>query len=112
MNNIIFLLGNTNTYNNLVYNTLNDCIDASTIFKNEINWKIIKNLYIINHSSSNQNNYSNSPYFNNYYISEYMNGYRSGQTDYLKEAKRASINTAYFSGDFSCMYRPCINVHE
>lgn len=105
-NNIIFLLGRKNTYNNLVYNTLNDCIDASTIFKNEINWKIPKLLNIINHSSNNENNYSSGPLFCNK-----NDGYfNSENTSYQKEV--VDVYLIYVNGIGHVMYRPCISIHE
>ena len=106
MNNIIFLLNRKNTYNNLVYNTLNDCIDASTIKKNEINWKIPKYLYVINHSSSNENNYGSGPFFYNK-----NDGYTTIEGPlYPKETINLYISQLAIIS--SVMYRPCISIHE
>lgn len=106
MNNIIFLLGAKNTYNNLVYNTLNDCIDASTMYKNEINWKIPKFLCIINHSNNNENNDSSGPLF--YNIND---GYwNSEKTLYQKETLYEYLS--YLGVTSYIVYRPCISIHE
>lgn len=108
MNNIIFLLSNKNTYNNLVYNTLNDCIDASTIFKNEINWKMPKNLSILNHASSNESVWAYSPAFYNrgdkYYYTQIAKHSKGSSRDFIL------IGTNNTLAAF--MYRPCINIHE
>ena len=106
MNDIIFLLGAKNTYNNLVYNTLNGCIDASTMYKHEINWKIPKFLNTIHHSSNNENNYGSGPLLYNindgYWNSEHRLYQKESLSIYLSDLR----NTSYI------VYRPCISIHE
>lgn len=110
MNNIIFLLGNTNTYNNLVYNNLNDCIDASSIFNNTINWKIPEALKIINHASNNERIDAYSPFF--YYEGGQFYKHKVA-TDYTKNAVYGSVTVVHTNyGRANCMYRPCITIHE
>ena len=105
-NNIIFLLGAKNTYNNLVYNTLNDCIDASTMYKNEINWKIPKFLNTIHHSSNNENNYGSGPLLYNINDGYWNNDNTLYQKETLSKYNSSLGSTSYI------VYRPCISIHE